>query len=251
MDDEIYALKKQLRLQQVLTGVLALLILGLFAFITTMETEIPKKMELERLDIIENDGNLAISLSNSENMPIPTIDGKKLEIAGQRTTPGIIFFDGKGDEVGGMLFQNLVSEDGYIATRHLSFDAYKQDQTLVLRHMEENGQNTTGLRIQDRPKISFLDALAEGGVEPDDDPVVAREKWIAFNNENPGRFEEIWSAPIRMFAGKTMEGNSELNLHDGNGNVRLQLQVSAEGEASIKFLDIEGNIVTSLTPDSH
>ena len=50
----------------------------------------------------------------------------------RRGLPSMIFFDGHGDEVGGMLMGVRETPDGYSATRHISLDAYKQDRTVQL-----------------------------------------------------------------------------------------------------------------------
>ncbi len=64
----------------------------------------------ERVDIIEPDGNLAIALSNSVTSAKLRFDGQILHGASSRDIPNIIFFDGKGDEVGGLAFANFHEE---------------------------------------------------------------------------------------------------------------------------------------------
>lgn len=44
-------------------------------------------------------------------------------------------------------------------------------------------------------------------------------------------------------------GGSTLDLSDANGNPRLRLKVTPEGAASIDFLDDEGNVQRTLTPE--
>src|SRR6056297_3490328 len=83
------------------------------------------QLRAERIDIVEPSGDLAISLSNSRTTPLPRWDGMKLRGASNRESPNIIFFDGKGDEVGGINFSNN-TENGDII-RHLAFDGFKQD----------------------------------------------------------------------------------------------------------------------------
>lgn len=51
----------------------------------------------------------------------------------------------------------------------------------------------------------------------------------------------------RLFAGKTGD-DATVRLSDGEGHIRLQLNVTAAGEASIEFLDSAGAVVRSF-PD--
>jgi hypothetical protein len=100
------------------------------------EPAIQQVIRAERVEIVEPDGTLAFVLANSQRPEPATIDGQVI-MTGQeaeRRTPSFIFFDGKGDEVGGMLFRTGPG-DG-VASRHLSLDGWKQDQTVVLAHYQ-------------------------------------------------------------------------------------------------------------------
>lgn len=72
----------------------------------------------------------------------------------ERRMPNFLFFDGHGDEVGGMLFHNLEFGEGFRATRHLylSLDGYKQDQTVRHFHRQTPDGASSGLVVNDRPE---------------------------------------------------------------------------------------------------
>ena len=66
------------------------------------------------------------------------------------TRPGLIFFNDEGTENGGLVFMGHKDATGkYSATGHLSFDQYNQNQVLYLQYADDNGQQTTGLHIDD------------------------------------------------------------------------------------------------------
>lgn len=112
----------------------------------------------ERLEIVEPDGRPAFVLANSERPAVGTFDGQVL-VEGreeQRAMPNFIFFDGHGDEVGGMLFGNREAGDGFSATRHLSLDGYRQDQTVTLFHRQDPEGASAGLSVTDRPEDRSL-----------------------------------------------------------------------------------------------
>src|SRR5690606_41798026 len=54
----------------------------------------------------------------------------------------------------------------------------------------------------------------------------------------------------RLFVGRNMGGDATLVLNDASGNGRMVLKVTPDGEASIQFLDEDGEVVGELTPES-
>ena len=151
-----------------LWGAIAILALALSAAVAWIATaSAPTVLSVERLEIVEPDGSLAVVLANSQRPAVATIDGQIL-MAGQeeerRGVPSIIFFDGKGDEVGGMLFGVREASDGYRAVRHFALDAHEQDQTVRLTHSQTPAGSTSGLGVTDRPVHSIPDALAQLGL---------------------------------------------------------------------------------------
>lgn len=211
---------------------------------------LPTVLTAERLDIVEPDGKLAFVLANSQRPVAGTIDGKIL-MEGQeeerRGVPSFVFFDGKGDEVGGLLTGVQVSPDGYSATRHLSLDGYKQDQTVVLAHYQSPGRSSAGLRISDRPQdLSMLDVLAQLGLEPG----ASREAMQAAIQALPedtrsARLQELFGVS-RLFLGSDSDRSASLVMRDGQGRPRILVSVPAEGEPSIQILDEDGKAVLRL-----
>ncbi|NBC02284.1 MAG: hypothetical protein GVY20_01120 [Bacteroidetes bacterium] len=203
----------------------------------------------ERVDIIEPDGQLAIALSNSKTSAKLRFDGQILQGASNRDIPNIIFFDGKGDEVGGLAFANFKDEDAPItAIRHLAFDGFRQDEVITMSHFVQNGKSRKGVYIYDRPDIPIMDALGESGVNPEDTPGILGEKLSQFREGNPERHEELWGNPRRVAVQTNEENEAELLLGDAEGNIRLRFVVTPEGDAYVDFLDENGNSVKRLEP---
>jgi hypothetical protein len=86
------------------------------------------ELDVERLNVIEPEGQLVLTLANSGRLPDPLIAGKTVETG--RTGPGMIFFDGKGWEVGGLTYHTRVTANGYRAGGHFSFDQFRNDQVV-------------------------------------------------------------------------------------------------------------------------
>lgn len=234
---------------QVAVAVLGLAWLGTVGWIALRPPPTPAVLTVERLEVVEPDGQPAFVLANSERPTPATMDGEVL-MAGQeeeRSVPSVIFFDGHGDEVGGMLFSNESTEEGFSATRHLSLDGHKQDQTVVLHHYQNSSGAHAGLTVSDRPEnLSVTDAMAALGLEPGH----TREELNSAIEDVP---EEVRSDSLRqlfgvqrLFVGSDRGGDASLELRDGAGRPRIRLSVPAEGDPSIRILDEEGGTVAQL-----
>jgi hypothetical protein len=243
------------RLQRQVAGlrwgliVLGLLWLGTVAWIAFRPQAFPAVLAVERLEIVEPDGQLAFVIASSQHPEAATVDGQVLlgDQEEERRHPSFIFFDGKGDEVGGMVFANEETEDGFNATRHLSLDGYKQDQTVVLAHYQDQGGAASGLFVSDRPEDrSILEAIAELGLEPGATRQEMTEAIQALPEEGrEARLRELFGVN-RLFVGSSRERQAAVMLHDGQGRPRLWLGVPDDGEPFIRILDEEGDVVLQL-----
>lgn len=203
----------------------------------------------ERLEIVEPDGKLAFVLANSARPVSATIDGQVL-LEGQeeeRRHPTIIFFDGKGDEVGGMTFANEETEDGFSAVRHFAVDGYEQDETVALRHHQDPEGARSGLQVTDRPRDrSLVDVLEGLGLQV---PVTRDELDAAVDSlREEGSEEELrdFFGVSRLFLGSDRDDRASLVLRDGQGRTRVLLAAPANAGPYIRFLDEEGEVVLEL-----
>ncbi|MCW8127354.1 hypothetical protein [Microbulbifer halophilus] len=226
---------------------LALLIMVIWS--PARESSLPPVVTVERLEVVEPDGSPAMILANSQRPAAATIDGQ-LIMEGQaeerKGTPSIIFFDGKGDEVGGMLFGTRETPDGYQAGRHLSFDGYGQDQTVVLAHYQDSSGSRSGLTISDRPSHSLLETFDQLGLEPG----ASREQMRAAIESIPedrraSRTRELFGT-TRAFLGSAPDGEARLELKDGQGRPRILIETPEDGEPAIRILDETGETVLQL-----
>ena len=178
--------------------------------------------------------------------------GKLFQIlhgASNRDVPNIIFFDGSGDEVGGLAFANFKDPDSpFQAIRHLAFDGYRQDEVITMSHFVQDGKSRKGVYIYDRPNIPIMNALEESGVHPKDTPDILGQKLNQFREENPDRYTELWGNPQRVAVQTNNENEAELLLGDADGNVRLRFVVKADGNAFIEFLNEEGKLLKRIEP---
>jgi hypothetical protein len=237
------------RLQGTVLG-LALALVVVVAWVAFQDRATPSVLAVERLEIIEPDGELSLVLANSQRVPPATIDGR-LILANQdeerRGAPAMIFFDGKGDEVGGLTFRNQATEDGFVAVRHFSMDGYKQDQTVVLQHRQGPDGASAGISISDRPwDLSILDAIEVLGLPPSPSRQEFEEVIQALpEDEAQERLQELFGVN-RVFLGSNEQDDAILLLRDGRERPRIRIAVSRDGEPSITILDEIGEVMLRL-----
>lgn len=122
------------------------------------------EIEVQRINVVEPDGTPRMVLSNKDRSPSVVVNGVDLGNAGTR--PGMTFYNGEGDESGGLGTDNGVNGGRPWAVGQLSFDQYEQDQTLVLRYMEQEGVRGVGLAVDDRPETPLPESFEEFKQEP-------------------------------------------------------------------------------------
>ncbi len=220
----------------------ASLITGLF--LLSMSTSPRKKrfteIDVERINVIEKDGQLKMVISNRERQHPGIVNGELIQRDHPRP-PGILFFNHRGDEMGGLVYGEN-GENGHFGS--LTWDKFRGDQTIGFRYLEgENGRSLNGLQFWQQPnipgniigaKIDSIRALAE-----------EEERRKGFQQL---RDDRLLATP-RLFLGKARNDAAMLELLDQDGNRRLVIQVDPEGQPALLFYNAAGDIIHRL-PDN-
>jgi hypothetical protein len=235
-----HTLRRQIRALQawaVLSG-LAFVVLAIAAFGQPITPTRIDELSVQRLNVVDANGTLRMVISNKDRMHPGVMDG--VTIDRPRPFAGLLFFNDEGDEVGGLTYTGQIQNGQRRARAGLTFDQFKQDQTVGISYGENNGQRTAGLEVwdrSDRPLSDLLRALNDANALPDP---AARDKAVqaARAAAPPG--------PRRVFVGKNADKSATVSLADANGKPRLTLRVDADGAASIEFLDADGKVMQRL-----
>lgn len=197
------------------------------------------EIDVERINVVEKDGKLKMVISNGERQHPGMIDGRMLD---RKRPAGMLFFNEKGDEVGGLSFSGNQSADGKgAASALLAFDRFNQDQTVAIQYGESGGRYYSGLRVWDRPDRSLglvVDELQKIEKMKDGPEKTAATQKLR-ETAAPGTAE-------RAFIGRDRENASVLRLNDANGKLRAKLSVDANGSPKLEFLDEAGKVTYSL-----
>lgn len=220
-------------------SLLAFLVLGGAAFQSGQRQRF-SEIDVERINVVEADGRYALVLANQARMPGVVMDGR--ERGAREGTNGILFFNGEGDESGGLTHSSVRTPDGFRAFGHLSMDRFEGDQVVALNYQERPGYYGAGLRISDMPvggsKEWFLagdsiDTLPEG--EREAARLALRRRFMA---------EGKWEIN-RVFVGQE-QGVAGMRIHDRAGRTRIRIAVDSLDVPRLEFLDATGTVVQTL-----
>lgn len=200
-----------------------------------------EQINVQRVNVVEPDGKPRVIISSRSHFPGLYWGGKEYKHH-SRDTGGFLFFNSRGDEVGGMTFDAQQDGNNWSADSGLMFDQYQQDQTVGMVYSERDGKRTAGLRVWDRPNqsmapiIELSDKAARAGSDAEREEIRKQMMDVA----------KTWGpAGERLFAGKVLE-DSVVRLADKAGRPRLVLKVDAAGEPSVEFLDESGKVVQRI-----
>jgi hypothetical protein len=199
------------------------------------------EIDVKRINLREEDGTLRLVISNKARFPGLIIRGKEHPHP-NRKTAGFLFFNEEGTENGGLIFGGRTENGKITSGGHLSFDQYEQDQTIQMTFDESDGQRRAAFIVHDYPDGSNdLDAWEKADAMPAGAAKDAELK----------RLKERYGPRRRAFVGRSRDRSSALALFDAEGRPRIMLRVTAEGAASMEFLDEKGKAVKTVTPSSN
>lgn len=192
-------------------------------------------IDVQRINIREPDGTLRMTVASRDRMPGIIVAGHETPHP-SRPQAGMIFYNDEGTENGGLVFSGALKDGKPTNLGALSFDRWRQDQTVALSSTEEGMDRQAGLSINDRPDQPVDFAKVARLVQ--DPPSSARDAAV--------RAAGAAITP-RAFLGRALDKSSILTMRDASGRKRLEVRVAADGKAAIDFLDANGRVSRSIT----
>jgi hypothetical protein len=139
-------LRRELRLLRAYAVVSSFVLAGLSvaAFRQAGSPQQFGEITVERLNVVDANGTLRLVISNKERMHPGVLDGKTIDRP--RPVAGLLFFNDRGDEVGGLTFTGQELDGRPQANAGIMFDQFRQDQTIGFSYSERNGERTAGFQ---------------------------------------------------------------------------------------------------------
>lgn len=197
------------------------------------------EIDVKRINVREEDGTLRMVISSKGRFPGLIVRGKEHAHPSGRKTAGFLFFNEEGTENGGLIFDGK-TENGKVASGgHIAFDQYERDQTVQMTYDEADGKRLAAFIVHDYPFAPNDEAAWEKALAM---PAgAAKEAEIK-------RLKALHGPYRRAFIGRSRDDSSGMALFDAKGRPRITMIVTAEGAASIQFLDEKGKAVKTVTP---
>lgn len=193
-----------------------------------------KTIDVERINVREPDGTLRMTIAGQARMPGVIVEDREYPHP-NRKDAGMIFYNDEGTENGGLVFDGRLVDGKPTNGGSLTFDRWRQDQTIQMTSIEDGTERMAALIVNDRPDAP-MDFGAMGTVMamprgPARDAAVRRANFHGAR---------------RVYLGRTVEGVSQLALADGEGRPRVRISVDAKGAGQIAFLDESGKITRTV-----
>jgi len=237
---------RELRILRAYAFVSLLMFIALFfvAFKSSVQKTKFEEIDVERINIVEKDGRLRLTISNNDRSPGPVIGGLYMKSREGKRGAGLIFFNDKGDECGGMTWTGK-DQDGRIrADAGLMFDQFDQDQTVGITYSQSNGDRSSGLRVWERsltPLAELARMLNEAELMQD-----GPEKTAAIRKAREKAAADGLAGAQRVFVGRTTKNEAAVVLADSNGKPRIVMSVAGANAGTLQFLDENGKVLSSL-----
>ncbi|QJX47636.1 hypothetical protein HMJ29_12055 [Hymenobacter taeanensis] len=195
------------------------------------------EISVERLNLVERDGTVKMLLSNKARFPQGvTIDGKHIDY--KREHPGMLFYNDKGEECGGLIFGGEKDANGNVsAGSHLSLDRFGQDQVIALNYQEQGGGYKAGLTFSDAPDESMTT------VEEKYKNATAEQRQQAIKEGKLGLMR-------RVYVGTTAGRSSAMIMADQRGETRMMLVANTE-QSTLDFKDNQGRTRLTIGVDKN
>src|SRR5579864_4349522 len=172
-----------------------------------------------RINIVEPDGTVRLTVSNRADFPGGWIHKKESPRPDRREAAGMLFMNDEGTELGGLIWGAGQLPDGTIENHgHLSLDQYEENQIFALDAGQEGKDKFSRITITDQgdyPVEEKRKAEERIGSLPADKQDDAWQEFFATHRHDVKR----------LVLGRAPNGSVGLTLLDGNGKARILLNV--------------------------
>lgn len=222
----------------VLTVAFAITLLSGFAGLRSQRFGV---ITARRIDIVEPDGTVRLTISNRADFPGGWVRGKEYPNPDRGEAAGMLFMSEEGTEQGGFIWGAHQEPDGSVQNHvHLSFDQYEANQIFAVNSGREGDQKFSDITILDQgdyPVSEKREAFQRIMKLPQDQQ---EAEWRKFFAAHPAYDTK------RLVLGRAVDGSVGLDLKDANGKSRIRLIVNADGKPELKFFDANGKVTNEM-----
>ena len=194
-----------------------------------------EEINVERMNVVEQDGRVRLVVSNKARFPGLMVNGEEQPYP--RGVAGIVFIDEAGNESGTLATHTRRAKQDFGAYSGLQFGNAAQGQ-IGMVYDDDAGQREAGLFIRG-PSAEAAAQLLERG---------RRVQQMPQGSEKLRAMAELRRAegPPRVTVARMKDQSAAVALADPQGNPRLRLVVDASGDPRVEFLDASGSVIRTL-----
>src|SRR5215471_8768324 len=197
-----------------------------------------------RVNIVEPDGTVRLTISNRADFPGAWNRGKEYPRPDRREAAGMLFMSDEGTEQGGFIWGAGQLPDGSIQNHvHLSFDQYEENQIFAIDAGQEGNDKFSQITMTDQGDFPIQEKRkANEEIEklPANEQDAAWDKFFATHRHDVRR----------LALGRNRDGSVGLELRDQKDRVRLAVMVRSNGEPVLQFFNEDGKVARELTSAS-
>lgn len=194
---------------------------------------------LHRIDVMDREGRRAMVVSNHDDWPEAIVNGKAYKRSNMQSESGILFYNQIGNEQGALAWQgNRPTTQQFSSQNALLFDSVNSEELAGLEDGNLNGK--TYAMVQGWDQVP-LDALLQL-IGPYRKLKSAAER-RAFVAAHPLMREEF---KTRYEFGYGADNVAQVMLADKEGEPRIKMFVTPDGQARLQFLDAAGQVIYQL-----
>lgn len=243
IQQELARLRRQMnyfRVYVIATSILIFALVG-YGFRKSAQADIVKNIRAEKIEIVEPDGTVKLSLFSKKHLPFAVINGKQLTRQGGDES-GLMFYNTEGEECGGLVYSGKGKSGKGENELSMTFDKYKQDQVVQVSYIQrENGDHTKGLSVYERPEFPLNITMEK---------IDSIRKYVKDAREQNSILqklkEEGFFGYTRMFAGQQGQ-RTGVFVRDDKGRIRLEMIVNEKNEPEILFYNEKGEVHKKIT----
>lgn len=195
-----------------------------------------------RINIVEPDGTVRLTLSNRADFPGAWNRGKEYPRPDRTEAAGLLFMSEEGTEQGGLLWGAGQQPDGSVENHvHLSFDQYEENQVFAIDAGQSGKDKFSEISMVDQGNYP-IEEKRKANAEIQKLPIEKQEAaWNQF-------FATHRSDVKRVNLGRSADGSVGLRLRDQLGKVRMILAVQPDGQPVVRMLGGDGKVVKEIVP---
>jgi hypothetical protein len=144
---------------------------------------------VHRINIVDREGKMALVITDHDDMPSPVINGRAFKRNGGSEDNGIIFYNQRGDEQGGLTWAGERNLNGsFDSNNQIAFDSVDTDELISVQDGNDTGKTYSGVIGWNEPDYNrpgYMDLIRQA------QGLKTKAQAQAFKTAHPDFFQKV------------------------------------------------------------